>query len=82
MILRAFSQHSEDLLQLEVFKTLYSDRGIQPFAANKKLRLMVKEWGVVKNLEFWLRGLKWSFNESADAPWENGCNEPLMKSVK
>ncbi|XP_068235508.1 uncharacterized protein [Palaemon carinicauda] len=27
-------------------------------------------------------GTTWIFNKSADAPWQNGCNEALIKSVK
>ena len=28
------------------------------------------------------KGITWVFNKSADAPWENGCSESLIKSVK
>ena len=28
------------------------------------------------------KGLTWTFNKSADAPWQNGCSEALIKSVK
>ena len=27
-------------------------------------------------------GIEWKINKSADAPWENGCTESLIKSVK
>lgn len=27
-------------------------------------------------------GLKWKFNRSADAAWQNGASEALIKSVK
>lgn len=27
-------------------------------------------------------GMEWEITKSADAPWENGCSEALIKSVK
>ncbi|CAC5401371.1 unnamed protein product [Mytilus coruscus] len=27
-------------------------------------------------------GMEWEFTKAADAPWENGCSEALIKSVK
>ncbi|KAK4318700.1 hypothetical protein Pmani_010328 [Petrolisthes manimaculis] len=27
-------------------------------------------------------GLSWSFNKAADAPWQNGCSEALIKVIK
>ena len=27
-------------------------------------------------------GMEWELTKSADAPWENGCSEALIKSVK
>ena len=28
------------------------------------------------------KGTTWVFNKSADAPWQNGCSEALIRSVK
>lgn len=48
-------------------KRIISDAGTQLVAAGKELKKYDVEWNVIK---------------SADAPWENGCSESLIKSVK
>ena len=61
---------------------LYSDNGSQLVAANVELRSVIqgldqkslKDFGVTQ-------GLQWFFS-SADAPWQNGTSEALIKSVK
>ncbi|XP_062586321.1 uncharacterized protein LOC134247947 [Saccostrea cucullata] len=45
---------------------MISDAGTQLVAAGKELDKFEVEWNVIK---------------SADAPWENGCSESLIKSV-
>ena len=61
---------------------LRSDTGSQLVAANKELKAVIK--GIDKNKlkEFGAEnGFDWDFS-SPDAPWQNGCSEALMKSVK
>ena len=61
---------------------LYSDNGSQLVAASEELKNVVKnldqetlkEFGVVE-------GFQWTFS-SAEAPWQNGVSEALIKSVK
>lgn len=48
-------------------KRIISDAGTLLVAAGKELKKFDVEWNVIK---------------SADAPWENGCSESLIKSVK
>ena len=52
-------------------KKIRSDAGSQLVATSKE----IKEFG--RN-----HGMHWEFTKSADAPWENGCSEALIKSVK
>ena len=64
-------------------KRMHSDGGTQLVAANKELRTMTKNWNMTQIAEFGNGfGMSWTFNKSADAPWENGCSESLIKSVK
>lgn len=64
-------------------KTIRSDWGTQLLAASKELKVLMRKWeestiamaGVDK-------GTTWIFNKSADAPWQNGCSEALIRSVK
>lgn len=64
-------------------KTIRCDWGTQLIAASKELKVMMRKWdestiamaGVDK-------GTTWIFNKSADAPWQNGCSEALIRSVK
>ncbi|XP_064107962.1 uncharacterized protein LOC135216519 [Macrobrachium nipponense] len=59
-------------------KTIHSDLGSQLVSACKELRLdksKIQKYGANG-------GTTWIFNKSADAPWQNGCSEALIKSVK
>ena len=61
---------------------LSSDNGPQLVSANEELRNMTKGWDMKKLEEFGVsEGLKWEFTP-ADAPWQNGISEALIKSVK
>ena len=61
---------------------LYSDNGAQLVAANKELKKVVKDLDSKSLQQFGVtQGLKWIFS-SADAPWQNGISEALIKSVK
>ena len=61
---------------------LRSDTGSQLVAANKELKAVIKEIGKNKLKEFGAEnGFDWDFS-SPDAPWQNGCSEALVKSVK
>ena len=55
---------------------LYSDNGSQLVAASNELKSKEKlvKFGVDK-------GLTWEF-AAPDGPWQNGCSEALIKSVK
>lgn len=64
-------------------KIVYSDRGTQLVKANKGLT------GGMVDLDFdeiakigGKEGMCWKFTKAADAPWQNGCSESLIKSVK
>ena len=51
-------------------------------AANKELQKVVKDLDSKSHQQFGVtQGLKWIFS-SADAPWQNGISEALIKSVK
>ena len=62
---------------------MYSDRDCQVVKANKELtepgdKLKFSEltkYGDTK-------GMTWKFTKSADAPWQNGCSESLIRLVK
>ncbi|XP_068203602.1 uncharacterized protein [Palaemon carinicauda] len=44
---------------------------------------MARNWNMTQISEFGsVFGMRWTFNKSADSPWENGCSESLIKSVK
>ena len=44
---------------------------------------MVKKWNRNELMEFsQVNGITWAFNKAADAPWENGCSEALIRLVK
>ena len=62
--------------------SVYSDNGSQLKAAAKKLKSAIKDsdWKTVSEFGASV-GVQWHFN-SADAPWQNGCAESLIKSVK
>ena len=62
--------------------TIHSDNGSQLKAANKQMKLTLKdlEWDKIE--EFGAsKGLYWSLS-STDAPWQNGCTEFPIRSVK
>ena len=60
--------------------TVYSDKGSQLVSADKELKEL---FNVNKVLQFGAtQGMNWSFTKSSDAPWQNGCSEALIKSVK
>ena len=64
-------------------KFMHSDNGSQLVAANKELREMIKKWDLSEILNFGVnQGLTWSFNNSANAPFQNGCSESLIRLVK
>ena len=62
---------------------VYSDNGTQLVAANKELREMTQNWDISKLSKFGSdRGMSWIFNKSANAPFQNGCSESLIRLVK
>ena len=62
---------------------IHSDNGSQLVAANKELREMTKKWDLSNLSDFGTKhGMIWSFNQSANAPFQNGCSESLIKLVK
>ena len=61
---------------------LFSDNGTQLVAANKELSNITKNWDWNKLKGFGVtEGFEWIFT-SADAPWQNGVTEALIRSVK
>ncbi|XP_045117670.1 uncharacterized protein LOC123508203 [Portunus trituberculatus] len=63
--------------------TIHSDMGTQLTSASKEIRDMTSRWNVTEISKFGShQGTAWSFNKSADAPWQNGVCEALVKSVK
>lgn len=52
-------------------KRMHSDGGSQLVSANKELRTMTKNWNMTQIAEISCNfGMSWTFNKSADAPWE------------
>lgn len=63
-------------------KQLYSDNGTQLVAASEDLKEMIKGLDQTQLEEYGVtEGLQWVFSP-ADAPWQNGVSEALIKSVK
>jgi len=61
---------------------IWSDRGTQLKAADKTLRQIIAGFDEKAITEFGAsKSLYWSFS-APDAPWQNGCAESLIKSVK
>lgn len=61
---------------------LYSDNGPQLVAANEELKSVTKGWKWEELKAFGtVEGFQWEFT-TADAPWQNGVSEALVKSVK
>ena len=59
-----------------------SDNGTQLKAANEELQKVLKTWDWDELAAFGAtKGLQWEFIP-ADAPWQNGVSEALVKSVK
>ena len=62
---------------------VHSDNGSQLVAANKELREITKKWNLSEIFNYGVKqGLIWSFNKSANAPFQNGCSEALIRLVK
>ena len=62
---------------------IFSDPGSQLLAAGKKISEDVENIDDRTVKKFGLKhGLNWTVNKSADAPWQNGCTERLIRSVK
>ena len=62
---------------------IHSDNGSQLVAANKELREITKGWNLSEIFNYGVKqGLIWSFNKSANAPFQNGCSEALIRLVK
>ena len=61
---------------------LYSDPGTQLSAADKELKMMVKDldWETLRDFGA-EAGMEWKFTP-ADAPWQNGFTEAMVKGVK
>ena len=61
---------------------IHSDNGTQLSSASRELKRILKEFSWEELVAFGAeKGLEWSFT-SADAPWQNGCVEALIKSCK
>ncbi|KAK4290852.1 hypothetical protein Pmani_028375 [Petrolisthes manimaculis] len=64
-------------------RMIHSDGGSQLVAASKELRQIMSTWNMSDIIQFGSNeGLSWSFNKAADAPWQNGCSEALIKVIK
>jgi hypothetical protein len=64
-------------------KKIRSDAGSQLVAASKELNTMAQSWNWDAIKMFGKdNGMEWEITKSADAPWENGCSEALIKSLK
>ncbi|CAC5404639.1 unnamed protein product [Mytilus coruscus] len=64
-------------------KKIRSDLGSQLVSASKELKEVIQNWhwDTIKMFGNG-NGMEWEFTKAADAPWENGCSEALIKSVK
>ena len=61
---------------------LYSDNGAQLVTASQGLKNVTKFWDWEKLKSFGvMEGFEWNFMP-ADAPWQNGTSESLIRSVK
>ncbi|XP_068735648.1 uncharacterized protein [Montipora capricornis] len=61
---------------------IYSDNGAQLVAASQELKNVTKSWDWEKLKSFGvMEGFEWNFTP-ADAPWQNGTSESLIRSVK
>ncbi|CAC5386337.1 unnamed protein product [Mytilus coruscus] len=64
-------------------KKIRSDLGSQLVSASKELKEVIQNWHW-DTIKMFGNGndMEWEFTKAADAPWENGCSEALIKSVK
>ena len=63
--------------------TMHSDLGSQLVSASKELKHAIDNWNMSEISEFGAKeGMKWVFNRSADAAFQNGVSESLIKSTK
>ena len=63
--------------------TMRSDNGSQLMCVSKELKEAAEAWDWDAIFSFGERHkMKWILNKSADAPWETGCSEALIKSAK
>ena len=61
---------------------IYSDPGSQLVCASKEMKEVISGLNVGEISQFGTdKGLEWKFSP-ADGPWQNGCAEALVKSVK
>ena len=61
---------------------IYSDPGSQLVASSKELKNIIEGLNVEEISQFGIdKGLEWKFSP-ADGPWQNGCSDALVKSVK
>ncbi|XP_076028384.1 uncharacterized protein LOC143017480 [Oratosquilla oratoria] len=63
--------------------SMYSDRGPQLVSASKELKQVFNQFDWNDVCKFGRdEGMEWQFTKSADAPWQNGVSEALIRSVK
>ena len=64
-------------------KRMRSDLGSQLVCADKELKQIIKlfDWRKIGKSGI-DSGMEWEVSKSADAPWENGLSEALVKLVK
>ena len=64
-------------------KSMFSDAGTQLVSARKELKTVFENWNWDQISSFGHpQGMSWEFSKAADAPWENGCSESLIKLAK
>lgn len=64
-------------------RLMYSDRGCQLVKTSKELSEMGDKLNFGELSKFGsTKGMSWKFTRSADAPWQNGCSESLIRLVK
>ena len=60
-----------------------ADHGSQIVSGSKELKAIMESWDTEKIRKFGLNhGTEWEFTKSADAPWQNGCSESLIRLTK
>jgi hypothetical protein len=61
---------------------IYSDKGSQLVSANKEMKAIIVglDWNTIEDYGA-SEGVTWHFTPG-DSPWENGCSEALIKSLK